>query len=124
MKTKRILSLLLAIAMLAAMTISASAAQSEVYIYEDFDYDTIEDFYKASGWLNADGTEGPYWMNSTRTTTINKAYVDGLRAAGIKRSFMYDSLNARIDPLTQNYWSVAANSKGDNAYYNVANPNS
>ena len=118
MKTKRILSLVLAFAMLAAVTVSASAAQSEVYIYENFDYDSLDDFYKAYKWLNEDGTEGEYWKHSTRKTTINTAYFTGLRAAGIDRTFMYDSTNIGSHPFP--YWSLAANSNGDNAYYNVA----
>ena len=38
MRTKRILSLVLAIAMLASLTISASATQSEIYYVQKFDY--------------------------------------------------------------------------------------
>ena len=122
MKAKKILSLILAIAMMA--TISVSAAQSEVYIYEDFDYDSMDDFYKAYGWLDANGEQTEYYANTTRDQVFNQAFFTALKESGNDKMFMHDHKNYQaFRGQGKAYWSLAANSNGDNAYYNVAKAN-
>lgn len=97
MRTKRILSLMLAVMMLASLTITASAAaQSKVFLTEDFDYADTNDFLKTYGWLDADGNHTAMWNTSSRTAA-NKIEASGklaeLRAAGISHYYYHDHAN-------------------------------
>ena len=115
MRTKKILSLILAIAMMA--TISVSAAQSEVYIYEDFDYDSVDEFHQGFGWLDENGEQTEDWRLDRRKNDVTKAaFATATRALGKTRRFLFDATN--IGGYKFPYWSVEANSNGDKAYRN------
>ncbi|MFA7637497.1 MAG: hypothetical protein WCX81_07015 [Monoglobales bacterium] len=97
MRTKRIMSLLLAVMMLASLTITASAAaQSKVFLTEDFDYADTNDFLKTYGWLDAEGNHTALWDLSNRNAA-NLITATGklaeLRTAGTTHYYYHDALN-------------------------------
>ena len=114
MRMKRFLSLMLVILMLTSLTISASTTVSEVYLYEEFDYDSKTAFETEYMW-------GLTTAEKTYTAGVSGAYaaadINAFRANG-KTKLMHYYTQANYNGRVLSIENV----NGDNAFqYGVKN---
>ncbi len=134
MRMKRLLSLVLAFAMLASLTISASPdAVSRVYYVQDFDYTGMEAFLADANYYPLASREGA----ATTITTVNKTLTNGDINSGYALT-AYDNfagipvLKAKTNKMTliteaemnrgttntlDSTSKIATNSNGDKAFF-------
>ena len=119
MRMKRFLSLMLAVLMLASLTISASATASKVYLYEEFDYDSLDAFGAAYSWNSSTDEAGgtTYTPASVGTAyALNDAV--NFRTNGVTRAQHYTLTTSNLT----NYPISIVDTNGDKAFQYGADP--